>query len=398
VLHELDPKHYDSIYPLMGDLPDYNFAIGDLLDGTRPGKVYVDDAENPQSVFMYSGAWYYLGGTPENVAFNRAIHRLIMHPDFMDAPFRGLPHEFFLNCNAEWRDQFPVIFLNRSPIEVARRHYFFDALPDNWGGNLPKGYEIRPLGKRLLEDEALKNREHVERWIHQTWTGNTDSFTERGIGVCLVQGDAIVCWCLTVAIAGDACELGIETHWEHRRNGLGTMVAMATVDACLRAGFSTIDWHCDEVNAGSWSVAEKAGFVQDREYTAYLYLFDPMVHFAAAGNFRLAGRDYDAALSWYKKALAINPDAPDWVCFMVSRAYAALGAHQQALGYLNTAIDKGWVYPNSLKESREFDALRDTPEWEGILAQMQDKIDGVVDEYDLSLDGEADLGKANHSP
>lgn len=398
MLHELDPQNYADVYPLMGDMPDYHVPLCDLLNDTRPGKVYVDDVENPGSVFMYSGAWCYLGGNPANAEFNQAVHRLIMAPEFKDVAYRGLPEMLFLNCDAAWEEPFSVIFFNRTPIGVARKHYVFDTLPYAWEDAVPDGYEIRQLDEALLEDETFKNREQIERWIEMTWTGNRQGFFDRGAGVCTLKGDEITCWCLTVAIAGDTCELGIETQEDHHRKGLGTLTAMAMADLCLQAGFSTIDWHCDAVNFGSWGVAERAGFIPQRDYTSYLYFFDPVTHFAVAGNFQLLEKDYDTALSWYQKALTTNPDAPDWVCFMIARAYAGLGAHQEALGYLNTAIDKGWVKRASLEDSEEFAALRDTPEWEGVLAQMQEKIEGVVAEHELNPEWDGDFGAMDDFP
>ena len=84
-------------------------------------------------------------------------------------------------------------------------------------------------------------------------------------------------------------------------------------------------------------------------------------------------KNYDDALKWYKKAFAMNPDAPNWVCFMAARAYAGLGQDREAVVYLNMAIDKGWVYAESLEESEEFESLRQTPQWKGILEQMREK-------------------------
>ena len=91
------------------------------------------------------------------------------------------------------------------------------------------------------------------------------------------------------------------------------------------------------------------------------------------GNYALVSKDYQSAVGWYKKAFAINPDPPSWLCFMAARAYAAVGRDQEAVASLNMAIDKGWLYAESLDDSEEFESLRQTPEWRGILEQLREK-------------------------
>jgi RimJ/RimL family protein N-acetyltransferase len=79
-----------------------------------------------------------------------------------------------------------------------------------------------------------------------------------------------VSWSLADCIVGDACEIGIHTAEDYRRQGLATLTAAATVDGCLARGLTAIGWHCDVDNLGSRGVAERVGFRHERDYVEYV--------------------------------------------------------------------------------------------------------------------------------
>ena len=70
----------------------------------------------------------------------------------------------------------------------------------------------------------------------------------------------------------DAIDVGIITHPAHRRRGLAAVAVATTVEHCLSHGFSTVGWHCNADNVGSWKTAEKVGFERNREYAYYYYI------------------------------------------------------------------------------------------------------------------------------
>ena len=134
---------------------------------------------------------------------------------------------------------------------------------------MPTGFSIERLDQELLDRPGICIPEHVPQWMVHNW-GSVDSFLRRGLGFCAVQGHEIVSWCLTDCRSGNACEIGIRTHQEYRRQGLATRTVSATVEECRCQGLTTIGWHCHETNLGSRGVAEKTGFMKEREYMSYL--------------------------------------------------------------------------------------------------------------------------------
>jgi RimJ/RimL family protein N-acetyltransferase len=371
MIYLLEQADYHTVRPLFAELAEWNFVIDSVLDGIVPGRIYVDDPAHPESAFFFSAFWYFLAGNPDHQAFNQAIHTLITSESFADDPHRGEKDMVFLVCQPDsWQGQFPVLFKEQMPTEIGRYRHLFTQLPIGWQEGLPDGFTVRRFDQELLENKQRRNFDGLDHWMHMYWGAPTETFLREGVGVCLMHEDAIASWCLTVNVAGDRCELGIETAQEYRLQGLGAFTAMATVDCCLKRGFTTIDWHCGDDHMGSRGVARKAGFVKEREYTAYLYMLDPVSHYAFPGDLRLRGRRYQEAVALYEKALTIG-EASDAVHHNMARAYAMLGDPDKAFCHLNNAIDKGWAKLEFTKGCEEFQSLRSTPGWEAALVRLE---------------------------
>lgn len=108
-------------------------------------------------------------------------------------------------------------------------------------------------------------------------------FGKRDFGFCaLWDGEAapgrVVCLCSTDVISGAACEIGIETHPDHMRKGLATVVAAATVEYALAHDFRDIWWICAADNPASIRTAEKVGFEKQFESKGYFFILDEVEH------------------------------------------------------------------------------------------------------------------------
>jgi len=375
MLKLLDKTDDGKVRSLFAELETYHLAIGGVYAGIRAAKVWVDDLQNPRSAFMYSGHWYFVVGRPDNADFNHDLHALIMSPEFANDPFRGSPEEMFLHCYPlAWRDQFPVIFGERLPHYLARSRYLFERFPFDWRTRIPEGFTVRRIDRELLENSSLKNIQSVNGMVRHSWGApSVETYNRQGVGACILHENTIASWCLTVNIAGNACEMGIETDSDYRRLGLGTLAAMAAVDWSLQQGLTVIDWHCDDSNAGSRGVAEKAGFVKQWEYVNYPYFFDAGIHFTLGGDYCLAEKRYQEAIDWYKKAFANWPTPDAWLYHDAARAYAMVGDRDTAFRHLNTAVDNGWKNLRFTQNCAEFRSLHDTPEWAAIIARLQEK-------------------------
>lgn len=77
MIYELNKADYEKGRPLFQPLA-HQLMSAVVLDGARPGQVFVDDPTDPQTAFMFTLAmWGYLAGDPNNGEFNRALHEVI---------------------------------------------------------------------------------------------------------------------------------------------------------------------------------------------------------------------------------------------------------------------------------------------------------------------------------
>jgi len=265
-IHELKRADYGCVRPLFRPLT-YHLASAAVLDGTNPGRVFVDDPAQPRSAFMLSPEGCYLAGDPEHRAFNAALNRAIIGE-------RILGDEVSVLCIVVhpegWHLQ--TILEPYPPIPMNRRHYVCRSPGYDWRVNVPRGYTVHRIDRALLDRRELMVPDHVTDWMANNW-GSIDRFLDAGFGFATVGGGEVVSWSLTDCVSGDRCEIGIRTAPVHRRRGLAMVTAAAAVEHALSQGFSSVGWHCPDDNLGSIGTAENVGFQLEREYTAtYAFL------------------------------------------------------------------------------------------------------------------------------
>lgn len=379
MIFELNKSESEKVRPLFKKL-DYNLIISAVIEGTSPGRIYVDDIINPKTAFLCSVEGYYLAGHTDNDLFNNSLNRLIVERIFAGHTIRKDETDISVGFHPEsWRDKMEVIFRGRSPLEALRRHYVCSELKAvDWRDQIPKGFSIQRVGERLLREVGLKIPDHVTEWMEINW-GSIEDFMQKGFGFCMLHGKEVVSWCIADCVSGNACEIGIHTRPDYRRRGLATLTAAATVDYCLSHGFMLVGWHCDEYNLGSRGVAEKVGFVKERNYVQYYYCYNKAHHLAETGLAHFRAKRYREAAQCYEKVFATQREKmPDWMpsemhlyYHLAARAWAALGYPDTAFRYLNKAISKGWTNIDFTRSCEEFKSLHDTQEWNHLLARFQ---------------------------
>lgn len=130
-------------------------------------------------------------------------------------------------------------------------------------GRVPRGCEIRGMDRGIFE--RCLWRDDVAG-IYESPFG----FLEKGIGFCLMRGDAI----LSEGYA-DFCSMGtmeLRTITNERYRGLGysTITCAHVVRACEERGYKTL-WNCARTNVASASVARKLGYRSEREFIWTMY-------------------------------------------------------------------------------------------------------------------------------
>jgi GNAT superfamily N-acetyltransferase len=196
----------------------------------------------------------------------------------------------------------------------------------------------------------------------------------------------IVSWSIADCIGGNACEIGIHTHEDYRRQGLATLTAAAAVDYALSSGFRQVGWHCNEYNLGSIGVAEKVGFKLERKYFQYYACTNEAHHLEETAQAHFRAKRYKEAIESYEKFFATpQEELPKWLrevlpqelgvhYFRVAFAKAAIGEDNGALKYLARAVDNGWLCIDFLMNSKEFESMHGASAWQSILGKIQKKL------------------------
>lgn len=152
---------------------------------------------------------------------------------------------------------------------------------------------------------------------------------------------------------------------------MATATVAATVEHCLRRGFSAVGWHCNADNVASWRTAERVGFEHNRGYAYYYYMCDPIDHLAELGWYYYQREEYAKTAHYYEQVFAQRGENPDYYYHLAALAWAHLGNQEKALHHLVAAVDQGWAHAEWTKQQEAFSILHGLPEWGPILGRME---------------------------
>lgn len=262
-----------SDYWLVGELFEdlrYNLVIDSVIAGNTPAWVYVDDGPEPRAAWIWNRmGTMLLAGQSDEEAFNRALSAVLSGRVVPDARRRRIPSLTLHYSPDVWEAKVGRLLPGVAGERTWRRFYAFDRLRVLWREQIAPGCAMRRIDGELLHQGQLENVGSVVGWVRSFWHTFED-FAERGFGFCLVRGEVITGWCLTVYASGRDVELGLATAPEYRGRGFATLTAAACVEHSIDKGF-TPHWHCDEANLASMRVAEKVGFSHPTRYPVYTF-------------------------------------------------------------------------------------------------------------------------------
>lgn len=361
----LKPEQYAQALPLFAGMTAWNVYVTAVLHHTSPGRVYVDNLEAPRSGFLVSIDRGYLVGDPHNGEFNAALRDELAATLLAGDRVNPADPELVLSLESpDWEPALADILgdWRWPPIWGSNRHYHFNQLKLNWRQLLPAGYTIVQLDIALLAEQGLRLPQHIVEAIRLGWE-NEANFVENGFGLAALYDGELVCWCMADVTVGDACEIGIETIPAHRQRGLATAVTAATVEQYSQAGYRHIGWHCEASNQGSIKTAEKVGFVLERPYHDYTFVYDEPRHYAELGRFYFfEAQLYEEAADMLEIAIETDEAPPAYVYFLTARAMAHLD-EPVALEYLQEAVAAGFKDWDLLQTLPEFEAYRHHPDF-----------------------------------
>lgn len=267
-MHRLEPGDYARVRPLFQGLR-HNLVVDSVIDGNTPAWVYVDDASDPQTGWMWNRQDAMLLAGCANDETDRALARLIDEKVIPDAKRRYIPALSLHYFPDDWEERMEDVLAGKHARKALRKFFTFGRLKIDWRRQLPSGCDMRRIDEELLTSTNLKKVEAVAGWVQSFWCSNR-AFVQTGLGFCLLRGDAIVSWCLSVYASGVHIELGLATAPDHRGRGYATLTAAACIEHCIENGLGP-HWHCWEDNLPSIRVAEKVGFESPINYPVYRF-------------------------------------------------------------------------------------------------------------------------------
>jgi RimJ/RimL family protein N-acetyltransferase len=352
---------------------DYSLSIEAAMAGNNLGRIFVDDVDAPRTALALTVEGYMLAGDAGNPETNEALRRLFEERIFTGEVFVNGDWSMSLAVHPEaWEAELPVLIPTHQAEKLERYHYLCRAVKLDWRSRLPEGYTVRRVDRALWHDPRVHFPDVMREWIdiEEVW-GTEENFFGRGVSFAVLHGDEVVAWCTPDCVAGDRIDVGIMTHPAHRRRGLASTAVGATVEHGLSHGFRAVGWHCNADNVASWKTAERVGFVRNRRYVYYYYIYDPIDHLAELGWYHYRRGEYAHTVHYYDRVFAQRDENPDYYYHLAALAWARLGNREKALQHLQAAVDHGWAHSEWTRQQEAFAILRGLPEWQAILARME---------------------------
>ena len=268
---ELEKIKFNHLSPLLHPIPR-DPMLYMVLEGNRPGRIFVDRPSNPSVALIWNGMEYaYLVGDSAEAGLEVAqvVEQSILpaldeagldfislfifgvSPDVVQSWFpKRLPVSFGVNSFTFERSRYEMLRQRTRP--------------------LPPSYKKVKLDKHTLEQPAYQG---IREDIMYCWD-SLDRFEAFGLGYAIQnsQGE-VVCACYAIGYGARAFHIDIWTHHDHRRKGLAQHAALAFLEESLQKD-QTIYWINDAPNIASRCLAESVGFI----YAGDLATVDIPVH------------------------------------------------------------------------------------------------------------------------
>ena len=342
-----------------------------VLEGNNPGRIWIDQEDDPHVAIMSTPEGILLAGDPKVV---NAAEKLRIWFENVFLPEGNETDQFCFEIyfDPKWDAIAEYIFESRQLIDYPRMHFLIDREYARMKPLPPLGnFQPRQITPRFLEEARYYNNiENIDCWIMNNWS-NVDRYHKNGFGYCYVFENTIVSWSISDCLFRDCCEIGIDTDPAFRMRGLATRTVKLMLDHAFRNGFREIGWQCPAHNHGSVKTARKTGFKLEREYIGHEGYFDRARHILMQGyNEMYHRKSVSTAIEYFEHCLSVNPSKPEVLCDLVS-GFAQTGSIDQAFEALMKAIRLGFRDVDQIMNSDHSASLRMDPRWNEIMSLVE---------------------------
>lgn len=226
------------------------------------GRVWVPDLVNPSYCLIRLGDFVYLFGVCPKGEQALELRALL---------YRECSGAFITPSDERWAGWLEEMFageyrmMSRYAMRRDKNHFDVADL-EGYAGSLPESIRMKRMDKKLYY-QAMK-----EQWSRDFCANfeSPEEFLRDGLGFVAMDGRKIVSGCSAYGISQGMMEIQVETKKEYQRQGLALACSARFILTCLEMGIYP-SW--DAVSLQSVGLAEKLGYVFDREYKVFL-IFD----------------------------------------------------------------------------------------------------------------------------
>lgn len=223
-----------------------------VFEGTLTAPVVVDHPTAPTAAALCHPFYFFLAG-PVSPALRAFL---------TDAPEESGVFAHYYAYAAESRDWPDALAAERDFMILDRCDFKWppgQPIPD-WRAALPDGATLERIDGALAQRVDRELNEHVSA----NW-GSYDAYDRHGDGLALLLDRQIACAAYTSGMSRTQANVSIITAPEQRGRGLATLTCTALIERLVARGVQPT-WCCDAINTGSYRLALKLGFAEDRPY------------------------------------------------------------------------------------------------------------------------------------
>ncbi|HNS59489.1 MAG TPA: GNAT family N-acetyltransferase [Anaerolineales bacterium] len=366
-LQLLSSQQYPRIKSLFDESMHSTLYDQGILAGKYPGKVLVDDSEQPRSAILIKDIWCHLIGDPNNASFISALRHALTEKQFIGEKTNVL---FFMDPTEAWRKVLKGLIENREPIETPRYVYV-----------TTRGHQIQipPLPdecRLVFIDEAISSLvdgelpDDVQKVLDLR--KRSDAPDEMGFGYAAIYGRICAAWSVIDFIVEKVGEIRLVTDSRYRRRGMAFLTSAMTINYGLAHGLDQIDWDVAASNIGSISTAKKLGLTLLRTTKEYTLIFPEVGYLINLAWSHLDGNRFEQVHVVAERMINSNKEILiQYGHFLIGAAWAGLDNSTKAFDHLNKAIDAGFDDTSELEGCPSLTKLHGMPEWKQIMERIE---------------------------
>lgn len=271
LIHELIETEYENAKPVFSNLSDYQAWLLSTLEGNTPGRIFVDDKDNPTAGFCYLGSiLFFFAGSSKNTEFNSSLKKILANDIFPN--YQAKYSYFMIFYDSGWDEALKEIFG-----ELTTGEGVYYEIKSNerkeWKSTLSSEFTIEQVDREFIESMAYTIPEdiNIKLWLVNEW-GSLEKFYERGIAYSIVYKKKLVvsfCHCSGFSNNIRRSEIAICTNVDFQRQGLGKNLVFHMLNHFWETGIKIAGWHTTNDNIASRKLAESIGYKFNRTYPIY---------------------------------------------------------------------------------------------------------------------------------